>query len=150
MNQEFKEVAVEINSIFDNLPMDLLNKIPLRIRDFFKDNASTTYSFVYDKSKRLNEQHLKDKTRGIISILYRDFLCNDVERKEYYDIYTKYLDKKENEKRVLYNPNDIVKITNKKISDKENTNYLERVNKKTNIIKKIWGKILRFFNKGIY
>ena len=150
MNQEFKEVAVEINSIFDNLPMDLLNKIPLRIRDFFKDNASTTYSFVYDKSKRLNEQNLKDKTRGIISILYRDFLCNDVERKEYYDIYTKYLDKKENEKRVLYNQNDIFKKTNKKISDKENTNYLERVNKKTNIIKKIWGKILRFFNKGIY
>ena len=90
MNQEFKEVAVEINSIFDNLPMDLQNKIPLRIRDFFKNNASTTYSFVYDKSKRLSEQNIKDKTRGIISILYRDFLCNDVERKEYNDIYIKY------------------------------------------------------------
>ena len=150
MNQEFKEVAVEINSIFDNLPMDLLNKIPLKIRDFFKDNASTTYSFVYDKSKRLNEQKLKDKTRGIISILYRDFLCNDVERKEYNDIYIKYLDKKEKEKRILYNSDDIFKKSNKKTSDKENTNYLEKVNKKTNIIKKIWGKILRFFNKGIY
>ena len=147
MNQEFKEVAVEINSIFDNLPMDLLNKIPLKIRDFFKDNSSTTYSFVYDKSKRLNEQNIKDKTRGIISILYRNFLCNDAERKEYNDIYIKYLDKKEKEKRILYNSDDIFKKSNIKKDDNENTKYLDVVNKKTNLIKRIFDRILRFLKK---
>jgi len=109
MEQEINEVAVEINSIFDNMSIDVLNKIPSKIRNFFKNNASSTYSFEYDKTKSLNEQNIKDKTRGIIALLYRDYVCNDVERKEYNDIYTKFLNKKEKEKRALYNPNNIFK-----------------------------------------
>ena len=109
MEQEMKEVAVEINSIFDNMSMDVLNKIPLKVRDFFKNNASSTYSFQYDKTKSLNEQNIKNKTRGIIALLYRDYICNEAEREEYNYIYTKFFNKKEEEKRALYNPNDIFK-----------------------------------------
>lgn len=112
MEQEINEIAVEINSIFDNMSIDVLNKIPLKIRDFFKNNASSTYSFEYDKTKSLNEQNIKDKTRGIIALLYRDYICDDVERKEYNDIYAKFLNKKEEEKRILYNPNNIFKKAN--------------------------------------
>ena len=109
MEQEINEIAVEINSIFDNMSIDVLNKIPLKIRNFFKNNASRTYSFEYDKTKSLNEQNIKDKTRGIIALLYRDYICDDIERKEYNHIYTEFLNKKEEEKRALYNPNDIFK-----------------------------------------
>ena len=109
MKQEINEVAVELNSIFDNMSQDILNKIPLKIRQFFKNNASSTYSFEYDRIKSLNEQNIKDKTRGIIAILYRDYICDEDERKEYNNIYREFLNKKEKEKRNLYNPNDIFK-----------------------------------------
>lgn len=109
MKQEINDVAVELNSIFDNMSQDILNKIPLKIRQFFKNNASSTYSFEYDKTKSLNEQNIKDKTRGIIAILYRDYICDEDEKKEYNNIYRDFLNKKEEEKRNLYNPNDIFK-----------------------------------------
>ena len=151
MEQEISEVAVEINSIFSNMSIDILNKIPLKIRDFFKNNASNTYRFEYDKTKRLNEQNIKDKTRGIIALLYRDYICDDDERKEYNDIYTKFLNEKENEKRALYNPDNIFKKANNAIIennfDSENTNYLQVINDKPNIIKRIFNKILSFLKK---
>ena len=109
MKQEINDVAVELNSIFDNMSQDILNKIPLKIRQFFKNNASSTYSFEYDKTKSLNEQNIKDKTRGIIAILYRDYICDEDERKEYNNVYREFLNKQEEEKRNLYNPNDIFK-----------------------------------------
>ncbi len=151
MEQEMKDVAVEINSIFNNMSIDVLNKIPLKIRKFFKNNASNTYSFEYDTTKSLNEQNIKDKTRGIIAILYRDYICDDIEKKEYNDIYTKFLNKKEQEKRALYNPKYIFKKAKDEICennyDNENTTYLEVINNEPNFIKKIFNKILNFFKK---
>lgn len=149
MEQEISEVAVEINSIFNNMSIDILNKIPLKIRIFFKDNASSTYSFEYDKTKTLNEQNIKDKTRGIIAFLYRDYICNDVERKEYNDIYTEFLNKKEEEKRALYNPNCIFKNADNKKYDYDNkiTNNLEVINNKPGFIKRIFNKIISIFKK---
>ena len=113
MENEISEVAVEMNSIFDNMSIDLLNKIPLKIREYFKNNASTTYNFKYDKTKSLNEQKIKNKTRGILALLYRDYVCNEEERKEFNDIYREFINKKEQEKRNLYNPDDIFKVENK-------------------------------------
>ena len=126
MENEMKEVAVEINSIFDNMSADVLNKIPLKIRNFFKNNASNTYSFEYDTTKSLNEQNIKDKTRGIIALLYREYICNDIERKEYDAIYTDFLNKKEEEKRAEYNPNNIFKKSNNSIC--KNNDNIENAN----------------------
>ena len=150
MEQEINEIAVELNSIFNNISDDILNKIPLKIRNFLKSNASSTYSFEYDKTKSLNEQNIKDKTRGILALLYRDYICDDVERKEYNDFYTNFLNKKEEERRILYNPNDIF-IKKNKITENsrniENTNYLKVVNTKPNFIKEFFNKINIFFKK---
>ena len=150
MEQEINEIAVELNSIFNNMSEDILNKIPLKIRNFLKSNASSTYSFEYDKTKSLNEQNIKDKTRGILALLYRDYICDDAERKEYNNFYTNFLNKKEEERRILYNPNDIF-IKKNKITENsrniENTNYLKVVNTKPNFIKEFFNKISIFFKK---
>ncbi len=149
MEKEINEVSVEINSIFDNMSIDVLNKIPLKIRNFFKNNASSTYIFEYDQTKRLNEQNIKDKTRGIIALLYRDYICNEAERKQYNEIYSEFLNKNEEEKRALYNPDDLFKKDN--ISSSENSSnhkvekHLEIINNKPNFIKRFFNKIIVFF-----
>ena len=39
MEQDLSEVAVEINSIFDNMSLELLDKIPTQIQNFFRKIA---------------------------------------------------------------------------------------------------------------
>lgn len=144
MIQDFKEAAVEINAIFDNMSSEILNKIPLKIRTFFKENASKTYKFVYDKTKTLDEQNIQDKTRGIIALLYRDYLCEENEKIEYNKRYYEYLNKKEEEKRKLYNPDTIFE---NKIKENDNGEKypLIVIEEEKNIIKRFFTKILNFF-----
>lgn len=83
MNRELTLSAVEINSIFQNMSRDLLNKIPANIKDFFIQIADKNYDFKYDKTLKLNEQKIMPKTKGILALIYRDYICNDLERKNY-------------------------------------------------------------------
>ena len=156
MEQELSEIAVEVNSIFDNMSIDVLNKIPQNIRDFFKKNASTTYNFKYDKTKGLEEQNIKNRTKGVIALLYRNYICDEAERKEYDSIYLEFLNKKEEEKRALYNPDDIFKkakieeqksIKEDGYRENEKIESLEITNNELGIIKKIINKIISFFKK---
>ena len=149
MDKEINEIAVEINSIFDNLSDDVLNKIPLNIREFFRNNASNTYSFKYDKNKSLRDQNIKSRTRGVIAFLYRDYVCDEDEKEEYNKIYFKFLNKKEEEKKDLYNPDNIFKKLNiKKNTEIYNNNNekkdLKIIKKRTNFIKRLFNDILNF------
>lgn len=98
ITKELREASTEISVIFDNLSLDILNKIPKGLIDFFKNTASTTYTFEYDKTKTLNEQQLQPKTRGIIAFLYRDYICDNVKKQEYNEEYEKYIRKLEEQK----------------------------------------------------
>ena len=146
MEQDLSEVAVEINSIFDNMTTDVLNKIPLEVQEYFKEIASKSYTFTYDKSKRLYQQNIKDKTKGIIAALYRDYICSEDERREYNQVLSKYAKEKEEEKRKLYNPNEIFKNkTKSKEIDNSGENTLIIKEEKESIIKTIFNKIIGFF-----
>lgn len=109
VSKEFSEVAVEINSIFENLSTDILNKIPINFQNLFKKIASKTYKFEYDKTKTLDEQKLKPKTKGIIALIYRDYICDEIEKKEYIKAFNQFLNNKEKQKSEIYNPNNIFK-----------------------------------------
>lgn len=83
ISKELSEAAVELCAVFDNSSMDILIKIPDKFIKFINSIASTTYSFKYDKTKTLEEQNLSPKTKGLIALIYRDFLCDEQERIEY-------------------------------------------------------------------
>ena len=57
---------------------DLLNKIPIHIREFFLEMQSREYNFKYDKTKKLKEQNLKSK----ILIQVHDDLLLEVPKEE--------------------------------------------------------------------
>ena len=80
VTKELSEAAVEINSIFENMSIDLLNKIPIDFRNFFIEIASENYKFEYNKTISLNEQELLPKTKGILALIYRDYLCDELEK----------------------------------------------------------------------
>ena len=146
VTKELSEAAVEFNSILEYTSEDLKNKIPKKFLEFLQSIQSETYKFEYDKTKKLDEQKLKPKTRGLIALVYQDYICNDAEKEEYIQKSQKIIQQIEENKREKYNPNDIFK--DKKIeNDKDTTNTVEIVEYKESIIKRIIRKIKNIFTK---
>ena len=144
VTKDLSEAAVEFKSILENCSDDIVNKIPTNFLKFIDKIASKTYKFNYDKTKSLIEQNLKSETRGLIALVYQDYICTDEERKEYIQKSNLYIIENENMKREKYNPNDIFKdVKNYKVNNSKENSIIEY--KKENFIQKIFNKIKYFF-----
>ena len=146
VTKELSEAAVEFNCILEYTSEEVKNRIPKKFLDFLQSIQSKTYKFEYDKTKKLDEQKLKPKTRGLIALVYQDYICNETEKEEYIQKSKKIIKQVEESKREKYNPNDIFK--DKKIDTvKDTTKTVEIVEYKESIIKKIINKIKNIFTK---
>lgn len=149
VTKELSEVAVEINSIFENMSIDLLNKIPQDFKEFFNKIASKEYKFEYDKTISLNEQKLLPKTKGILALIYRDYLCDEIEKEDYNKEYNRVLMLKERQKQEKYNSNDIFKNKKNEIKgDYSKINHLPIEYKKISLFKKIFEKLKSILKKN--
>lgn len=140
ITKELSCAAVEMNAIFENMSIELLDKIPLQFRKKIKEIESKDYKFEYDKTVKLNEQKLLTATKGILAFIYRDYLCDEREKEKYNKEYNKVLMLKEQEKREKYNPDDIFKP---KTTEKKsfNANILPVEYKENSLFVKIFNKI---------
>ena len=116
ITKEFAEASAEINEILKYLPEEYVEKIPKKLRDFFKEIESKEYKTNIDPYKPLDEQDLKPKTNTLITVLYRNYWCNEEERAELDKILIENDKKYEEELREKYNPDNIFK---KKDKDEE-------------------------------
>ena len=145
MLEVYREAFTEVNEILKYFSKDLLNKIPKEFIDNIRENMSTSYIVVYDNTKGINEQNLKQETRAILSVIYRDYICNEntrneiiqKDRKEWADLEEK--KKKEFENVEIFKTNDKVQNTNE--------NNALKVIEKQNIISKIIEKIKTIWRK---
>lgn len=146
VTKELSEAAVEFNCILEYTSEELKSKIPKRFLDFLKSIQSQTYKFKYDKTKKLNEQELKPKTRGLIALVYQDYLCNETDKKEYIQKSQKFFKQIKEIERETYNPKDIFK--DKEIKFTQNTASANAIIEyKESIIKKIINRIKNIFSK---
>ena len=144
--KELSEAAVEFNCILKHFSKDIIKKIPNDLTTFLKEIESKTYKFKFDKRKKLKEQNLKLETRGLIALVYRDYLCNQEERIKYQKKCREHIMKKELEKIEKYNPDNIFKkqqFIEKPAQD--NIQIIET--KKENVFKRIFLKLKMFFKK---
>lgn len=74
----FKEVYMILKSIDD----DVRKKIPIEFLTFIEENMDINYFFLLDQTIPLEEQTFMDETLGIISLIWRDYLCSDEEKKQ--------------------------------------------------------------------
>ena len=156
VTKEFAEASAEVNEILKYFPKSKVEKIPLKLRGFFEKSASRDYIVKIDSNKTLDKQeNIKEKTTDLMTIIYRNYWCNEEERKE--------LDKKliendikyEEELKKKYNPNDIFKnnVEEKKIENNqekeagERENNLNIVEQKESIFKRLINKIRNIFHK---
>ena len=151
-SNEYGEAAVEVLEILDNTNKSDVAKIPTSFIKFLVDNASEDYRVNLDHSKLISEMNLKEKTKEILGVIYINWWC-DKKDKENYTKQIKELEvKRQEEIKEKYNPN---KIFENKVQEYTNATKVDTVQNeavamieyKESIFKKIWNKILNFFNK---
>ena len=74
-----KQVFSEVYDVIYN--MDIYKYIPKSFIEFIDSNRDTEYKVNIDYTKSLNEQELQKGTKVLLSLIYRDYLCSEEERK---------------------------------------------------------------------
>ena len=141
INKELSETLTELNEVFNNTSIDVIKRIPKTFLQFVAENVSDTYEFKYDKTKSLKEQNLKPRTKGLIALVYRDFICNNEEKQIYNEKVSNVLKEIELEKREKYNPDNLFKNENKIKEDSEVLNEVNLVEVKDNFLYKLIKKV---------
>lgn len=115
---EYRNAYSEVLEILKYISKTDLDKIPTDLINLFNENANKNYKFVYSPDKTLQEQNVSKTTRYIIAILFRDYWASSKQKekilaKEKFD-----KNKIEEEKRKLYNPDNIFQVSNS-VSEEE-------------------------------
>lgn len=147
VNSNYALAYSEVLEILRYIPQEDYDKIPKEKIEFYNKNANKNYIFNYDPDKTLEEQKVSDITKGIIILLFRDYWATDKQKekiiaKQVYD-----RKKLEEEKRAMYNPDDIFKnnISDTENNTSENAAIVEYIEQKW--YQKIITKILNIFRK---
>lgn len=135
--KEYQKAFSEINFILDNSETNITNKIPKKFIDLIKNNMDKNYVVKIDLSNGIENSVLLDKTKDILSLIYRDYICSKEEREELIDLWEA---KKQtiNTNQILqnnsYEKREIKIIEDKKIAKIENKKWYEKIiNKIRNI-----------------
>ena len=153
-SNEYCEAAVEVLDILDNTNKTDVDKIPMSFIKFLVEIASEEYRVNLDHSKIISEMNLKEKTKEILGYIYINWWC-DQKDKENYKKQIKELEiKRQEEIKAKYNPNKVFEnkskiqaYTNETKKDTVQNETVAMIEYKESIFKKIWDKILNFFNK---
>ena len=145
MKDDVLKAYAEVDEILYLLDKKYLERVPLKIRNFFKKFKLKDYKPNINIEVPLNEQCLQRKTFVFLAILYLNYWCNSEEEKQ--DLLRQFSDngkRKEQELREKYNPENLFK--KEKINTKqEQMDIIEY--KKDNFIKRILSRILKIFKK---
>ena len=143
ISENLCKAAVEFNIILKKSSPEIIQKIPQSFLVFLEKIESKSYSFVYDNSKTLGEQNIKPETRGLIALVYRDYLSNEEEKDNYIIKYKKYIAEKELELRKKYDSEKLFKTSEDNTSEKNNTTELSRKSEPQKILETSKDDIIR-------
>lgn len=83
MNDEiFPNVASELFEIFKYLNDEILNKIPIELKNHIHDIRNLDYKFEIEKDKPLIDQKLLLETKQILSVIFLKYCCTNDEVSE--------------------------------------------------------------------
>ena len=148
-NIEYSNSLYQINEILKYMTPNLKARIPKKVISYFENNKSQEYSWTIDKALPLEKQDLLPTTKEILSVLYRDFICDDIERVKLEKTLSDNEIKYQEELREKYNPDNIFKDRQKNIevTEQEIEDTTAIVTYKETFLSKIINKIKLFFNK---
>lgn len=79
----YAKACTEVWYIISQLKEDLNQKIPKEIKDVIYKNRDLEYNFTLDTSFPIEEGTLLPETKGIISVLWSDYFCSEIEKEKW-------------------------------------------------------------------
>ena len=76
------QAFAEVYRVLRHCDKSIVELIPNSFMMFLRENMDKAWRGDLDFTKNLNSMNLLAETRAILSLVYRDFLCSDEERKE--------------------------------------------------------------------
>lgn len=147
-NIEYSNSLYQINEILKFMAPNLKDRIPKKFISYFENNKSQEYNWTIDKSLPLEKQDLLPITKEILTVLYKDFICDDIERVKLEKTLSNNEIKYQEELREKYNPDNIFKDRQKTTEyveiQEENT---EIATYKESFFSKIISRIKLIFHK---
>ena len=126
MTKEYQEALTEVNEILKFSNIDLVKKIPYRFKKFIETNMSKDYEITLDLDKPLNEQKIKEETKNILGLIYRDYISSNEEKHKIIEYQKNAIKQLEQEKMEKNNPDNLFENMNniKTKEEKETTNLV--------------------------
>lgn len=151
LKQEYMQAFTEVNEIIKLMPIELVNKIPIKFREMINEEKDKIY--LPDIKEPLEKCKLKNETIIILGLIHRDFLCSPEERRELQEKDAKELQEVqkniEEEIREKYNPDDIFKKKRENRVEYEKTEETAIIAiQKEKWYKKIFNLIKKLFKKN--
>lgn len=147
-NIEYSNALYQINEIIKYITPNLKARIPKKFISYFENNGSKDYNWKIDESIPLEKQNLLPTTKEILTLLYKDYICDDIERAELEKTLSDNEIKYQEQLREKYNPDNIFNDNTKEVVDtvRENENTPTVTHKET-FFSKIINKIKLIFYK---
>ena len=146
-----RQVYSEIDEFLALLSINQRNMIPQRLREIFSQEKDKEYVKGIDPNVPIKNQNLKEDTLGWIALLNLEYWCDDENEKERLKkVYA------ENEKKyremlhMKFDPDNIFQKKEIIVEDKQETEqvqFLQLVENKESLFKRIINKILGIFNR---
>lgn len=146
-NIEYSNSLYQINEILKYMEPNLKARIPKKFISYFENNKSQEYSWTIDKSQPLEKQDLLPTTKEILTVLYKEFICYDIEKIELEKTLSNNEIKYQEKLREKYNPDNIFedRKSNPKTEQIENENT--SIAYKESFFSKLINKIKLIFSK---
>ena len=139
MKRERKEAYVEVLEVLKHMEPKYVEKLPKKLVEFLKQNASREYTFKLDNNIPFEEQQLKKSTINILAMINYNYWCEDEQHK-------KYLLNKYNENEIKYQEELMEKYSRDNLFKSENNSFNNNMLQNYQEIK-WYQKILDYFKK---
>lgn len=147
-NIEYSNSLYQINEILKYVTPNLKARIPKKVISYIQNNKSKDFNWKIDKALPLEKQELLPTTRELITVLYKDYMCDDIARLKLSKVLKENQIKYENEVREKYNPDNIFKERNRSYeTNKRTIENNEIVSYKESFLSKIINKLKSYFYK---
>ena len=149
VTKEYKVAITEVLYILNYLPNSLTSNIPTNFLNFLNKNSIPNYNPNFDLTKGLDNVKLKNKTKILLAIIYREYICSEQERLAYDKILTKNEDEYQIKLKEKYNTNNIFKET-KNEQNIDDTTTTNNNNNKLVVYKQSYFTRIKAFIKKIF
>lgn len=143
MTIEYQQALKEIYIILGFMEDKYIEKLPNKLIRFIKENMDLSYEDNINESIPIDKQSLKKDTKILLSLMYRNYWCDEDTKKKLMQEDMQYKRKYEQELYEKYNPEGLFKNKNKVIKINEDEKQL--ILTKGSFFKKIINKIKSFF-----